>query len=489
MGDITIVGLGPGNFGLITVETLDKLESAETLLLRTAKHPTVAALEARNIRFTTYDYLYEEKASFDEVYSAIAADCINRARAGQHVVYAVPGSPLVAEKTVLLIRDLGAAASIPVDILPGMSFLETLYTRLAIDPIDGLTVLDAADLETTLPEVSTALIVTQVYNRQVASDAKLALMEKYGDDWEISLVRNVGLADEDIQKMPLFELDRALVIDHLTSIYVPPRKAFSEEFTLKPILDIMATLRSPGGCIWDIEQTHESLRRYFVEEVYEVLEAIDLKDNKKLCEELGDLLLQVVFHARVAEESKSFSMQDVIDGVSEKMVHRHPHVFGQVTVQDAAEVVVNWEAIKKEEKKGERTGILDGIPKGLPALLRAYKLQGKAAKVGFDWDSIAPVWDKVAEELDELKEAALSDDLSATEEELGDVLFSIVNIARFLGIEAETALNVTNNKFVRRFQYIENKVAKGGIGWDKFTLKELDGIWNEAKQAEFRGKC
>ncbi|MCE5285070.1 MAG: nucleoside triphosphate pyrophosphohydrolase, partial [Pelosinus sp.] len=467
----------------------DKLQSAETLLLRTAKHPTVAGLQARNISFTTYDYLYEEKASFEEVYSAIAADCIARAEAGEQVVYAVPGSPLVAEKTVLLIRELAIKESIPVKILPGMSFLETLYARLAIDPIEGITILDAADLERLLPEVNTALIVTQVYNRQVASDTKLALMQHCADDWQIILVRNVGLPDEDIREIPLFELDRTEVIDHLTSVYVPACKERIAPFELKPLQDIMATLRSPGGCVWDMEQTHTSLRRYFVEEVYEVLEAIDLEDSEKLCEELGDLLLQVVFHARVAEESGIFSMQDVINGVSEKMVRRHPHVFGGLTVRDAAEVVVNWEAIKKQEKAGERKRILDGIPKGLPALLRAYKLQGKAAKVGFDWDDVQPVWDKVQEELVELREAAAADNLRDIEGELGDVLFSVVNLARFLGVEAETALNVTNNKFIRRFQYIENKVMQQGLKWDKLTLEELDRIWNKAKQAELREKC
>lgn len=489
MGDITIVGLGPGTFGLLTVETLDKLKSAQILLLRTAKHPTVIGLVERDISFATYDYLYEEKESFQEVYAAIAADCIRRAREGQRIVYAVPGSPLVAEKTVLLIRDLAREEGIQVEILPGMSFLETLYARLHIDPIEGITVVDAADLESLLPEMTTALIVTQVYNRQIASDAKLTLMEKYGDDWQITLVRNVGLPDEDIRQIPLFELDRVEVIDHLTSIYIPARKECTKAFSLKPLLDIMVTLRSPEGCIWDIEQTHTSLRRYFVEEVYEVLEAIDLEDTEKLCEELGDLLLQVVFHARVAEESGCFSMQDVIDGVSKKMVRRHPHVFGKVSVRDAAEVVVNWEAIKKQEKADERSGVLDGIPKGLPALLRAYKLQGKAAKVGFDWDSIEPVWDKVREELAELQEAESRNHLLDIEEELGDVLFAVVNLARFLGVEAETALNVTNNKFVRRFQYIENKVAQLGLKWDKLTLEELDGIWNEAKEGEISRKC
>jgi tetrapyrrole methylase family protein/MazG family protein len=252
-------------------------------------------------------------------------------------------------------------------------------------------------------------------------------------------------------------------------------------FSLDPVVDVMAALRSPGGCVWDLEQNHRSLRRYIVEEVYEVLEAIDLADGDKLCEELGDLLLQIVFHARIAEEAGEFSMQDVVDTVTEKMVRRHPHVFGEVSVRDAAEVIVNWEKIKRREHPGERPSVLDGVPKELPALMRAYKLQAKAAKVGFDWNSAAPVWDKIYEELAELREAAAGGDAAAIEGELGDVLFSVVNLARFFDTEPETALNVTNNKFVRRFAYIEAKVKEQGLKWKDLSLMELDALWNEAK--------
>ncbi len=488
MGEITIVGLGPGPFGLITVETLDRLQTAGTLLLRTAKHPTVMELSARGIKFESYDHVYESQDTFDEVYKTIAFDCIARAVHGENVVYAVPGSPLVAEKTVTLIRNLAAQKQVVVTILPGMSFIEVLYVRLAVDPVDGITITDAADLDNLLPGVSTALVVTQVYNRQVASDAKLALMEHYPDDHEVTVVRNLGLQEEEIRRLPLYELDRLAVIDHLTSVCVPPRAVVAGQFTLKPLVDVMARLRSPGGCIWDIEQTHKSLKKYMVEEVYEVLETIDLAAGDKLCEELGDLLLQIVFHARVAEESGEFSVQDVIDTVTEKMIRRHPHVFGDITVRDAAEVVVNWENIKKQEKGAERTSVLDGIPNGLPSLLRAYKLQSKAAKVGFDWDTIEPVWGKIKEELEELKAAVVNGDSNAMEGELGDVLFSVVNLARFLQLEAEVALHVTNNKFVRRFSYIENAVVTNGLKWEELSLAELDILWEKAKMCELSTK-
>ena len=483
MGKITIVGLGPGAFGLITVETLELLKSAKPLILRTAKHPTVSEMMARGIEFTSYDHVYEERDSFEEVYKAIASDCLAQAASGENLVYAVPGSPLVAEKTVILIRQLAMEQEIALTILPGMSFLEVLYTRLAIDPIEGLTVLDAADVTSLPPELATALVVTQIYNLHVASEVKLALMEYYPDDYEVVVVQNLGLPEEQILHMPLFELDRVPGIDHLTSLYVP-RKPAVERFTLDPIVKIMATLRSPEGCVWDIEQSHTSLRRYLVEEVYEVLEAIDLEQGDKLCEELGDLLLQIVFHARMAEESKIFTMQQVVDVITQKMVRRHPHVFGDISVRDAGEVVLNWDAIKQQEYGNERLSVLDGIPKGLPSLMRAYKLQAKAAKVGFDWDNIQPVWDKIQEELAELKSACEQGQTADMEGELGDVLFSVVNLARFLKIDAEVALNVTNNKFIRRFSYIEKTVHENGLKWEKLGLDQLDLLWEQAKKQE-----
>lgn len=481
MGTITIVGLGPGPFGLITMETWDKMQQAEQLLLRTAVHPTVAELEKRGLQFSSYDNMYETGATFEEVYSRIAADVVRRAREGQHIVYAVPGSPLVAERTVIMIRELAHSEGQTIHILPGMSFAEVLYVRLGIDPIEGLTILDAADLSALPEDMPTALVVTQVYNQQVASEAKLSLMEIYPDDHQVMLVRNLGLEDEQILSLPLYEIDRQRGIDHLTSLYVPAAPVKTREFTLEPLTDIMARLRAPDGCPWDILQTHASLRSNLVEEVYEVIEAIDLEDDELLCEELGDLLLQIIFHARMAEESGSFSMQDVIDGICSKLIRRHPHVFGQISVRDAGEVILNWEQIKKEEKK-ERKSLLDGVPKDLPALMGACKLQQKAAKAGFDWDDIEPVWGKLDEEIAELKQAIQQQDSGHTEEELGDVLFSVVNLARFLKVDAETALRLTNGKFKQRFSHVEARVKASGHSWNEFTLEELDAFWEEAKR-------
>lgn len=483
---ITIVGLGPGDVGLLTLETMEVLAKARTLLLRTARHPSVLGLTQRGIQFKSYDCIYEQQATFEAVYSYIADDCIRQARENGNVVYAVPGSPLVAEKTVALIRARAEEKGVEVRILPGMSFLEVLYTRLNVDPVHGITVVDASDIKGLPSNLMTPLVVTQLYDRAVASDAKLALMECYPDDYPVILVRNLGLADEEIISLPLYELDRVQTIDHLTSAYLPGRKHRQERFHLEPLIDIMARLRSPAGCLWDIEQSHPSLRRYLVEEVYEVLEAIDLAAPDKLCEELGDVLLQVVFHARIAEETGDFSMQDVINGVCEKMIRRHPHVFGDITVNDAAEVVVNWEQIKKLEKGGQAQNVLSGIPAGLPSLMRAFKMQGKAAKVGFNWDNIEPVWEKIKEELAELHEAIDSGHQANIEGELGDVLFAVVNLARFISVEPETALNRTNNKFERRFNYIEETVKKQGKEWKDYTIGELDCLWSDAKRQELK---
>jgi len=256
-----------------------------------------------------------------------------------------------------------------------------------------------------------------------------------------------------------------------------------DDVDVQPLVDVIRTLREPGGCPWDIEQTHKSIRSNFIEEVYEYIEAVDNDDVAGMREELGDVLMQVVFHARMAEEAGNFDLQEVIDEVVDKLIRRHPHVFGDTAVSGSAEVLVNWEAIKLQEKT-ERKSALDGIAQGLPALLRAYKIQSKAAKVGFDWQDIAPVWDKVQEELGEFQEALANGDKVAAEKELGDVLFALVNYARHQKIEPEVALEGTNNRFTERFLYVEEQVHANGKAWQEFTLDELDKFWDEAKKQE-----
>lgn len=512
MGTITIVGLGPGAAGHMSVETMELLQNCPQVILRTAVHPTVSELQRQNVGYSSCDDLYEQGASFEEVYEGVTQRVLAAAAQGD-VVYAVPGSPLVAEKTVALLRQAAGERGVKLVIKPSMSFLDLAYVELGIDPIAGLRIIDAQDFGAIGEAGEYPLMITQVYSQLVAGDLKIALMDNLSDDYEIYFLRNLGLPDEECRKIKLFELDRQPHIDHLTSVYVPPEafvgeaQAFGEEeedaavselgdadealvttagfddVDIQPLVDVMRTLREPGGCPWDREQTHASIRSNMIEEVYEYLEAVDADDTAGMREELGDVLMQIVFHARMAEEAGRFDLQDVIDEVVDKLIRRHPHVFGETQVQGSDDVLRNWEAIKKEEKT-ERKHILDGVTQGLPALLRAYKMQGKAAKVGFDWPDSEGVWAKVQEELGELREALASGDAQAAENELGDVLFAVVNYARHHKIEPEVALNGTNNRFANRFNYVERQVEASGRPWNYFTLDELDKFWDEAKKRE-----
>lgn len=530
MGKIIVVGLGPGAAGHISLETLNLLSQTAQVILRTAVHPTVAELEARGIKYIACDDCYEAGASFEEVYNAVVARVLEAAQQGD-VVYAVPGSPLVAERTVVLLREAAKEQGAVLEIKPAMSFLDLAYVALGIDPIAGLRIIDAQDFEAVADAGRYPLMITQVYSQLVASDLKLALMDQLDDEYEIYFLRNLGLPDEECRLVALYELDRQPHIDHLTSVYVAPaadaaqllgdKLIFEEseededvaaavqlvdelaeededfyeedeelEYTdsfadkdIMPLVDVMRVLREPGGCPWDREQTQESIRQNLIEECYEYLEALDNRDLEGMQEELGDVLMQVVFHARMSEEAGEFDLQDVIDGVVDKLIRRHPHVFGDTHVDNSAEVLVNWEAIKKEEKQ-ERKHALDGIAQGLPALMRAYKLQQKAAKVGFDWDNKAAVWAKVEEELEEFKTALAADNKVEAEKELGDILFALVNYARHCDIAPEVALNGTNNRFEQRFNYVEEQVAASGKNWKEYSLEELDQFWCKAKEFE-----
>ena len=249
------------------------------------------------------------------------------------------------------------------------------------------------------------------------------------------------------------------------------------------LVQIMARLRGENGCPWDREQTHASIKPYLLEETYEVLESIDENDPAKLEEELGDLALQIVFHAQMADEAGLFTIADVLRGINEKLRRRHPHIFGDVKADTAQEVLFNWEQIKKleREKAQGRASLLDGVPRELPALLRAHRLQEKASRVGFDWNEARQVFQKVEEELAELRAAMESEQPDRMEAELGDLLFSLVNLGRFIAVNPEDALRKTIARFIARFQYIEEELARRGTAPGQVTLAEMDALWAEAK--------
>ncbi|MGO4539315.1 nucleoside triphosphate pyrophosphohydrolase [Paenibacillus sp. 2TAB19] len=486
---ITVIGLGSGDPDQLTLGAFRRLQQAERLYVRTAEHPMMAMLRDNNIQFESFDSIYEQLESFPDVYAAIADTLIREASAGTPIVYAVPGHPMVAERTVQLLRENCPEAGVELLILGGESFLDQAFVSLGFDPIEGFALLDATDLQPSMVQPQLHTVIGQVYDAFTASDVKLALMERYPDDFEVVVGHALGVSgQQQIVRVPLYELDRTPGFGNLSLIWIPRSDDASlRNRTFERLHEIVSILRSPGGCPWDREQTHQSIRKNFIEELYEALEAIDNDDPDGMQEEFGDVILQVMLHSQMEEEMGAFSVYDVIQSLNEKLIFRHPHVFGDENADDAEEALGNWEQMKAEEKRmkgtdASRKSVLDGIPSDLPALMKAYKLQKKAAKVGFDWDELGPVLAKIEEELAELREAIADKSQEEQAAELGDLLFAVVNASRFIHADPEEALSRTNKKFYSRFSYIEEQLRISGKQFDQTDLTEMDRWWEEAKR-------
>lgn len=457
---ITIAGLGPGDPELITRRVWRQLLAAPEVWVRTCHHPAVGAVAAHT-QVHSYDYLYEQHHDFSAVYYAIAADVVARAATGD-VLYAVPGDPSVAEATTLAIRLQAKAKGLSVTVLPGVSFLEPTFTALAEDPIQGVQMVDATTLAASHhPPGSTqqGMLVVQLYSRFLAGDVKLTLMNVYPDDHPVTLVSGAGTDDMRLHAMPLYELDRHEHFDDLTTLWVPALPGASSYDALQ---EVIAHLRAPEGCPWDREQTHESLRPYLLEESYEVLEAIDQNDAAALAEELGDLLIQVALHVQIATEEGEFKLHDVIGHVVEKLVRRHPHVFGDISVADSAEVARNWETIKQAERKqagGEQKqtqkNMLDGVPKALPALAQAQTTVGRLARVGYPLPALQAM----------------------DETELGRALLKLVEQAEVAGLDAESALRRAAGDLRTQLGEVEAEAAALGGALLDLSPQQQRELW------------
>ncbi|WP_423408682.1 nucleoside triphosphate pyrophosphohydrolase [Heyndrickxia sp. MSNUG] len=480
---ISIIGLGAGDLDQLPLGVYKRLKQEKNLFLRTKEHPVVIELEQEGLEFQSFDSVYEKHDHFADVYEEITEALLAEAEKGP-VTYAVPGHPLIAERTVQLLLERGPERNTEIEIGGGQSFLDAMFQALAIDPIEGFQLLDGTELSKESLLLNSHTIIGQVYDSFVASEVKLTLMEKLPDEYEVYIVTAAGSKDEVIRKVPLYEMDREMELSNLTSVYVPPVE--EEQILYKDfskLRGIISILRGPNGCPWDKKQTHQSLKKYLIEEAYELIEAIDNDDIDHMIEELGDVLLQVMLHAQIGEDEGYFTIEDVIEGVSAKMVRRHPHVFGDKTAENEEEVMKNWQEIKEQEKGGAVKSLLEGAGKGLPNLLKAYELQKEAAKVGFDWETVAPILDKVKEEIEELSEEIIQkgqqEDIQL---EYGDLLFALVNFARHYDINPEEALFKANQKFIRRFAYIEKRAEENGKSVNSYSLEELDSFWNEAKK-------
>jgi len=479
---ITIVGLGPGDPLLLTREAWQVLSEAGEVHLRTGDHPVVDHLPS-GLAVQTFDSLYNELDDFDAVYSAIVEKLLDLADRPDGVVYAVPGDPSVGEATVKTLRQAAAEAELSLRIIHGISFVEPCLTLVGIDALDGLCIADALELAAGHhPPFSPdkPVLIGQMYSRFVAAEVKLTLMNQYPDDHPVKIIHIAGTPEEKVEAMPLHAVDRSTHIGSMTALYLPPLPV---ESAFESFQATVAHLRAPDGCPWDREQTHRTLRGHLMEETYEALQAIDAEDMHALQEELGDLLLQIVLQTQIATEEGDFSMAEVIAGIQAKIIRRHPHVFGDVRVASVDHVLHNWEALKAAERQAEGVGrgILDGVPLSLPALSQAAEIQERVVRVGFDWPDIGGVRAKIAEELVEVQQAI---DPKAQSSEMGDLLFAVVNYARWLGVDPEAALREANLRFRRRFGHLEAAARAEGRDLAGMTLEEMDALWEEAKKRE-----
>nr|MBN1229942.1 nucleoside triphosphate pyrophosphohydrolase [Anaerolineae bacterium] len=478
---VVCVGLGPGDAGLITRRAWEVLKDAETVYLRTRKHPVVPQLPQGPV-YLSFDDLYDSLESFSAVYKTIVEHLISKALEGL-VVYAVPGDPMVAEETVTRLALACKEQEIPFKVVSGISFIEPALAAVGADAVPGLQLLDALELgEMYHPPINPdhPALIAQLYSRQVASDVKLTLMNQYPDNHPVTLVSAAGTDEQGVRQIPLYEIDR-FDSAHLVSLYIPALG--SDVSSFEGFQNTIAHLRSPEGCPWDREQNHQSLRKNLIEETYEVVDAIDDNDPVRIAEELGDLLLQIVLHAQIGVDEGVFKMPDVIRGIDAKIKRRHPHVWGTVDVHGSPDQVsINWEQIKAGERASggkARASALDGIPGSMPSLSQAHEYDTRAARLGFDWPDETGVLEKIAEELEEVKTANTEEERFS---EIGDLLFVVAVWARWLGVNPEDALRAANKRFYQRFTYLEQASKQQGRPLSEMTLDEMNALWDTAKE-------
>ncbi|HEY5983796.1 MAG TPA: nucleoside triphosphate pyrophosphohydrolase [Anaerolineales bacterium] len=482
MSGITLMGLGPGSPDQVTREAWGVLASAEEVWLRTAQHPAVSGLLGRTV-LHSFDDLYENGQSYDEVYGNIVQRVMELGRRDKGVLYAMPGHPFIAEATGPRILQTARDEGIPVRIIAGLSFIEPVFAALGLDPFPRLTLCDALTLGThhvpLFPPDAPAL-VAQVYSRLVAAEVKSVLNAIYPDQHRVALVHAAGTPQQVVEDLALFEIDRSEKIGALTCLFVPP---IGDGSSLEALQEVVAHLRAPEGCPWDREQTHASLRRHLLEEAYEAIEAMDSESPEAMREEFGDLLLQIMLNSQIAAEMGEFTVNDVSQGIREKIIRRHPHVFGDVQVDGVEGVLANWERLKEVERgaKAGAGGLLDGVPRSLPALGQAQEYQERAARVGFDWPEVQGVLDKIAEEIGEVRTATTP---GALADELGDLFFALVNLSRWKEVDAESALRGANTRFKKRFGFIENSARQQARNLSDLSLEEMEVLWQQAKAAD-----
>lgn len=477
MNELFIVGLGVFE-GQLAPEAKERVDGATFVVFQTAR-----SLDFDNNRgWTSCDDLYEACSDFDELNQAVAKRLTGLCEKGT-TAFCMPGTPLGKAMTCEIVKAC-KEKGIPYAIIPGTGYADAALASCGICFDAPAVSMDAIFAEGARIDPEKPLVVCEIDSLLLAGAVKLALLEYYPAEWEITLAV-AGKEAFTHTRIPLYELDRQKHGSYTagTCAILPPLGFLDmERRGVAQVEELVKLLRGPGGCPWDAEQTIQSLRPTVLEEAYEVVEAIDNDDDTGLCEELGDLLLQIVFLCVMAEEQGRFSLRDAATDLCAKMVYRHPHVFGDAVAKDSAAVLSNWENLKKTEKGMETQGeVLKAVPKTLPALTRSAKVQKKAAKVGFDWNDPRDALKKVLEEVDEFTAELNGGSEARAFEEMGDLLFAVVNAARLSGIDPELALNKATEKFTKRFCLMEEEVNKSGRKMEELTLPELDAVWDRIK--------
>lgn len=478
MARITIISMGVGGEAYLTRGAERTLRAAARVVLRTEQHPMAAYLRSEGIAFESLDKLYMECEDFDAFNQAVAVTLFSMLKEGDFC-YGVSDAGF--DNTVMTLRRL-KPRDVEVVIMPGVGIAQRCLAL--VDGQDaGTRIYAATEYLDARVSPEEPLLLCELHSRECAGSCKLKLMTLMPEEMTVSFITgDTETGELHSQDIPLTELDRQPVYDHLTAVYIPAvAMADRTRFNMDDLVHVMERLRAPDGCPWDKEQTHESLLTNLLEESYEYIQAVRDGDVDHMYDELGDVLLQIVFHAEIARQHGDFDILDVTTAICQKMIERHTHIFGTVKADTAEAVLDNWEAIKRRQRGITSVGqAMDDVSTGLSPLMRAAKVQHKAAKVGFDFADAKDALSKVYEEANEVAECI--EDKTDTEEELGDLLFSVVNVCRLCGKNGDIAMFSAIEKFVSRFKRMEISIKNAGKCFEDLTLSEMDVYWNSGKR-------
>ena len=478
---ITVVTLGPGDPSLLTLQAAEALKGARHLILRTARHGTARWLEEAGIPYSSFDALYDRYDDFDALHDAMASELLRHAEKAP-LVYGVMDASTDGSVAALkrAIPETGK-----LHILAGISVSDACAAAspLPETAAGGLRVLPATACSQANPDPSMPMLITEIDSRTLAGEVKLWLNDLYDDETPLVFYPPAERAERRAASIPLMELDRQRKYDHTACVWVPAvplmgrqRRCFAD------LVAVMARLRGEGGCPWDREQTHETLRKYLIEEAYEAAGAIDEGDPEHLADELGDVLLQIVFHADIGRQYGEFSITDVTSAICRKMIYRHAHIFGSTVCSSAEEVSVSWEKLKKTERGLSTQGdVLADVPRALPALMRTGKLQKKAGKYAAGRQTAEEILKAMPAKAESCAQLAAAGEPAA--EAMGQLLFDAADAARLAGFEPEQLLQETADRFIRRYTAFEQLVTQDGKALEDLTLSEMDVYWSRVKTA------